>query len=134
MLENVRSFVGPHEGREFDLMLAAQKPLSMFVIGHDEEFSNYPDPRFEAVVSNGRFVKTERIERHLLPNGEVLALRRILYARAEEAWRIPAMLMVEDLYQSLLPGRRADLERVIGALLGYDRADIEAFAAQFVER
>jgi hypothetical protein len=36
-------------------------------------------------------------------------------------------MLVQDLYHSLVPGWRADLDRVIGLLLGYDRDDIEHF-------
>jgi len=35
------------------------------------------------------------------------------------------ILLVQGLYDSLAPGWRPDLERVIGLLLGYDRQDVE---------
>jgi hypothetical protein len=63
----------------------------------------------------------------MLVNGVEMSARRILYASASEAWRIPAMLMIQDIYATLVPGRRPDLERAIGWLLGYDRGDIELF-------
>jgi len=50
-------------------------------------------------------------------------------AAGEEEWRIKALLLVQGLYDSLAPGWRPDLERVIGLLLGYDRQDIERFIA-----
>jgi len=37
------------------------------------------------------------------------------------------MMLVQDLYLSLVPGWRDDLDRIIGLLLGYDRQDIEHF-------
>jgi len=46
-------------------------------------------------------------------------------AAGEEEWRIKALLLVQGLYDSLAPGWRPDLERVIGLLLGYDRQDVE---------
>ncbi|SEI00496.1 hypothetical protein [Tardiphaga sp. OK245] len=127
MSEEAPSYVGPHEGREFDLMIAGQKHLSMFVFEGSEKYTDYPDPRFDEFVANGRFVKAEKIEKYTLSNGRELSTRYVLYADAQEAWRIPAMLMVQSLYLTLLPGRRPDLERVIGELLGYDRADVEQF-------
>ncbi len=36
------------------------------------------------------------------------------------------MRMVDDAYQNL-PGWRADLERLIGSLLGYNSKDVELF-------
>jgi hypothetical protein len=51
-----------------------------------------------------------------------------------EEWRIKALLLVQDLYDSLVPGWRPDLERVIGLLLGYDRQDIERFVASLSTR
>lgn len=53
-------------------------------------------------------------------------MRKVLYATISEAWRIPAMRMVDDAYQNL-PGWRADLERLIGSLLGYNSKDVELF-------
>jgi len=50
--------VGPHEGRELDLMLAGRKPLSMFssVTNMDE----WPDEAtFDEVVASGRLTKAE---------------------------------------------------------------------------
>ena len=119
------SFIGPHEGSEYDRMIAGQKHLSMFVLEGDQADGNYPDPRFDALVASGRLIRDEKIERQALPSGEISYIRRILYASVEEAWRIPAMHMVDDIYRPLLPGRRPDLERIIGALLGYDPVDVE---------
>ena len=38
-----------------------------------------------------------------------------------------SLLLVQNLYNSLLPGWRPDLDRVIGLLLGYTEQDIEDF-------
>ena len=53
-------------------------------------------------------------------------MRRVLYALPAEEWRIKAMLLVQEIYFSL-GGWRCDLDRVVGALLGYDRLDVEHF-------
>jgi hypothetical protein len=123
------SFVGPHDGRELQLMLEGKKHLSMFLIEDGFEYEDYPDKRFE-----GRFVKEVRVEKFGLVNGVDTNTQRVLYATASEAWRIPAMLMIEDIYRTLVPGRRPDLERAIGWLLGYDRSDIELFVEWLAKR
>ena len=61
------------------------------------------------------------------PDGEDIQIRRILYALPEEEWRINAFLLVQNLYDSLSPGWKPDLDRAIGLLLGYEREDIEIF-------
>jgi len=53
-------------------------------------------------------------------------MRKVLYATVNEAWRIPAMRLIDDAYLKL-PGWRPDLERLIGSLLGYDSEDVELF-------
>jgi hypothetical protein len=53
----------------------------------------------------------------------------VLYALPGEEWRINTALLVDELYASLLPGWRPDLERMTGLLLGYDREDIEQYVA-----
>jgi hypothetical protein len=120
-------FRGPHEGRELELMISGAKPLAMFVEPIPRETAFFPEPDFDAWVTEGRFIKQERIETVRHANGSTAQVRRVLYATAQEGWRIKAVLLIEDLYQSLLPGWRPDLDRAIGLLLGYDRQDIERF-------
>ena len=128
------SFVGPHDGRELELMLEGKKHLSMFSVEDGVEYEDYPDKRFDAFTSEGRFVKEVRIGKLVLANGVEISTRRILYATASEAWRIPAMLMIQDIYATLIPGRRPDLERAIGWLLGYDQGDVKLFVEWLTKR
>jgi hypothetical protein len=72
-------------------------------------------------------LKSVSIETIRGPGGKEHKIRRVLYALPEEEWRIRALLLVQNLYNSLLPGWRPDLERVIGLLLGYSEQDIEDF-------
>jgi hypothetical protein len=123
-------FVGPHQGREFELMLEGKKHLSMFQVDDSIE---HADKRFDSFVAEGRFVKDVRIERFILPDGTEVSWRNILYATANEAWRIPAMRLVQDVYRTMGPGWRPDLERVIGLLLGYDSNDIERFVERLAD-
>jgi hypothetical protein len=119
--------VGPHEGRELDLMLTRAKPLAMFVDSIPPEYEGHPEEEFDSVVADGKLVKSVSVSAFKDAGGKERQTRRVLYALPEEAWRIPAMELVQKLYDSLLPGWRPDLERVIGLLLGYAEMDIEDF-------
>ena len=118
---------GPHEGRELELMISGIKPLSMFVDEISPDFATFPEQQFDSLVSRGKLVKSVSIETLPGPDGREHKIRRVLYALPEEEWRIRATLLVHDLYRSLSPGWRPDLDRVIGLLLGYNRDDIENF-------
>jgi hypothetical protein len=120
-------FVGPHEGRELELMKAGAKPLSMFVEQIPPEYESFPEVEFDVLVSEGKLVKRVCTETTKGPTGQDVRIRRILYALPEEKWRINALLLVQGLYDSLSPGWRPDLDRIIGLLLGYEREDIEKF-------
>jgi hypothetical protein len=120
-------FAGPHEGRELELMLRGAKPLSMFVDVEPSEFELFPEQEFDSFVSKGKLVKRVQLEATSDRSGKDVTLRRILYALPHDEWRIDAFLLVQSVYDSLCPGWRPDLDRVIGLLLGYDREDIEKF-------
>jgi len=109
-------------------MLAGEKHLSYFFFEVGTERAVFPEDQFDHHVTSGFLVKGEQIRRFISPeNGEDTSARDILYATVDEAWRIPAMRMIQDVYRRMGPGWRPDLERVIGALLGYDARDVEAF-------
>jgi hypothetical protein len=119
--------VGPHEGRELELMRARAKPLAMFVESIPQEFESHSEEEFDSLVAHGMLVKSISVSAFKDADGKERQIRRVLYALPEEAWRIPATELVQKLYDSLLPGWRPDLERVIGLLLGYTEQDIEDF-------
>jgi hypothetical protein len=108
-------------------MIAGTKPLSMFVEPIPPEFEYFPEADFDALVSEGRLIKSVSVESIATPDGKSGQVRRVLYALPEEEWRIKSLLLVQNLYISLTPGWRPDLDRVIGLLFGYERKDIESF-------
>lgn len=127
------SFLGPHEGHELELMLAGKKHLSCFFF---ETGAAFPEEvEFDAHVDRGFLVKDEFVEEFISPeDGQETSARDILYATASEAWRIPAMRMIQAIYRRMGPGWRPDLERAVGSLLGYDPGDVEAFIENLVKR
>jgi hypothetical protein len=108
-------------------MMAGAKPLSMFVEPVPPEFELFPERQFDLLVAEGKLVKNVSLETISGPHDRIIQFRRVLYALPDEAWRIKAMLLVQDLYDSIASGWRPDLDRVIGLLLGYEREDIERF-------
>jgi hypothetical protein len=116
-------------------MLEGKKHLNRFYFEVGIERSVFPEDEFDLQVANGFLVKDERIEEFISrETGELTSSRSILYAAANEAWRIPAMRMIQDIYQRMEPGWRPDLERMKGALLGYDPQDVESFIKNLVKR
>jgi hypothetical protein len=129
---NSPAFVGPHEGRELELMLAGVKPMSMFVEPVRSDTAHFPEKEFDDLVSKRKLVKHVTVEK--IDKNPEHDIRRVFYVLPGEEWRMNAMLLVQGLYDTMIPGRRPDLERIIGLLLGYDRADIENFLAWRGER
>ncbi len=116
-------------------MLAGKKPLSYFFIEVGVVRELFPEHEFDLHVANGFLVKDVRVERLISrEHGEETSARNVLYATASEAWRIPAMRMIQNIYRSIGPGWRPDLERIIGSLLGYDRNDVELFVERLASR
>lgn len=117
--------IGPHEGRELDLLLAGEKPLAMF---SDVLSSDYvwPDERFAPFVSKGALVKREFITETADGRHKI---RHLYFALPNEAWRIEA---AHDLSCKHFPVWCDEAEEVcanLGRLLGYREEDIQTFLA-----
>ena len=128
------SFIGPHEKRELELMTSGAKPLAMFVEPLPSNHEFFDEQAFDTLVEQIALVKQVRIESVITPEGASGQIRRVLYAQAAQAWRIPAMLLIQDAYSSLGVGVRPDFERIIGLLLGYERDDVEKYVAFLTQR
>lgn len=130
MTDPTPPYVGPHEGRELELMRAGSKPASMFLEPVDSDTEYFPEEEFDALVAEGKIVKYEALEE--FPRHYVM--RRVIYTLPGEEWRANALRFTLRLYQNSSPGWHPDLERMIGLLLGYERANIESFLARIAER
>jgi len=128
MVEIDDGSIGPHEGRELELMLSGSKPLSVFVIENpDPDWTEFPEEQFDEQVALGNLLKIERVKQVALPAGGVINIRTVYYSLPKEEWRIHAFMFIEGLYEELGSGYRPDLEQVTGRLLGYEPADIDFF-------
>jgi hypothetical protein len=117
--------VGPHEGRELELMLAGKKPLAMFSEAIVLPLSDfYPEKDFMEHVSLGTLIRRDEIYR---PRDGAIACQYVYYALPHEVDRIDKIhnLMCE-VWEN---GRKVteDDERMIGRLLGYTDSEITAF-------
>ena len=115
--------VGPHEGRELQLMLSGEKPLAMF---SDAVGSTHlpPEADFAPYVADGTFVRREEI--YQSPNSNE-ALRCVYFARKEDEWRVEALHRIQERLHVFKEPTSPDTEREIGRLLGYSDAQIDQF-------
>ena len=80
------SLIGPHEGREIELMLAGEKPLALFSCFVDD-VGIIPSEQFDGYVANGRLIKREWDVK--MPTEEGMPpFRHVLLALPNEAWRL----------------------------------------------
>lgn len=120
--------IGPHEGRELELMLAGEKPLAMFNEDLPEGMEP-PEVAFDPYVIEGRFVKGEIV----LPmsHPEISSLRYYFYALPDEKWKMDRLIELQRrFFVDRLPTTR-ELETEIGRLLGYSDEDILVYLDRF---
>jgi hypothetical protein len=135
--DNWTGELSPHDGVELDLMLAGTKPLAMFLqdgfgAPGGEPYEDLDDiyEAFRPHVERGAIIRREVLEG--LPSygsGSPRLLRRALFARAGETWRIDAMLAaLSALSHPSEAHFREEIERYIGYLLGYTRGEVDTFS------
>lgn len=114
-----------HTNRELALMLAGEKPLSVFAGAHPpySEVEEIPERLFDPYVSAGRFVKAEYIEP--VQPGAAQMIRRVFYALPGEAWRTKAYSLL--LATAKKSGWSEGFERMEGSLLGYTDQQNDAY-------
>lgn len=120
--------IGPHEGRELELMLAGEKPAAMFCdyIPDDGNISEdiIPEKAFQDYVKTGTFIRTEKEFTNRLNDGKV---RYVCFTQPSEQWRSDCILWLQ---QGAYDGTRPETKETpifIGRLLGYSEEDIQDF-------
>jgi hypothetical protein len=114
--------IGPHEGRELELMLAGEKPLAMFYDAVPATI-DLPEADFAPHVTAGRIVMREEIYKAARTGN---ATRYVYYALPKEVWRIDALHAMQSGFYAGHPATDED-DIEIGRLLGYSEADIQCF-------
>lgn len=115
--------IGPHEGRECQLMLAGNKPMAMFcdVAAH---CGHFPEEEFAPHVSTGAISRRE--EFYSSANGAIIT-RCLFFALPGQEWRVEAAHMIQE---AIFTGRRGGIEAddvQLGRLLGYTEMEIATF-------
>jgi len=118
--------IGPHEGRELELLLTGEKPVARFRLdGLSEEY----EARFHEAVERGDILEFD------FPAAE-LHLHRRFYCRRGEEWRVKVMDLIDRLLadRTLMDFSEEDLHRLDGTLLGYQKGDIDLFIERIRSR
>ena len=124
--------IGPHEGRELELMLAGKKKIAMFhdvlISGEDIPEEIIPERAFAPYVKNGSIV---RIQKDLKYKGQPETIRYVFFVTPGEEWRVYTHLWITE--ETLVARHRkqdtAD-ESIIGRLLDYSEEDIAHFISR----
>lgn len=115
--------IGPHEGRELELMLAGEKPLAMFSDVVPSSFE-WPDELFEPHVSSGDLIKKEFLTE--TPDGKH-NIRYLYYALPDEVWRIEEAHALSLIHFEKFCEEAMESCIQMGHLLGYREEDIQTF-------
>lgn len=124
--------IGPHQGKELELMLAGHKSLAAFgdIIPEDGIIDEIiiPEKAFAPYVQTGQVIRFEKIIINRLND----PIKNVCFTLPNEEWRALAYLWIrEQTYTKKMPDDAAS-DTMIGRLLGYSEADIAEFNAQFI--
>lgn len=121
--------IGPHEGKELELMLAGVKPLAAFsdlipASGAPISEEIIPEKAFAAAVSKKLVSKHIREFSTRHPHEHY---RCVCYTLPHQEWRAEALMWIrQQTLQGLMPSDTA-VDIMLGRLLGYSEADIQLF-------
>jgi len=122
--------IGPHEGRELELMLAGKKPAAMFSDVVPASFE-WPEEEFEPYVLSGEIIKREEVIKS--SNGRWLPSRYVYYALPGEEARIDRLSQINQRLFGDGEKTTKDVESEIGRLLGYAEKDIQVYVRRFLQ-
>lgn len=120
--------IGPHQGRELELMLAGKKHLAMFcealVEGQDIPELIIPEKAFAPYVQNNVL---SRISQDMAISKSPYLARHVFFTTKGQEWRAAAFLAMQA---ECLAGTRPFDEAhefFVGRLLGYEESDIRHY-------
>lgn len=119
--------IGPHEGRELELMLSGRKPLALFYAIESETWI-LPEDQFDRHVAMGKIVKADFLFKPISPAAPIV--KCVLYALPTETARVPEAVKILRTVFEELTAPTDDQERALGRLLGYTEDDIALFLSQ----
>lgn len=122
--------IGPHEGKELQLMLRGEKGLARFSVTQNLTPEQVGDVDFEPYVKNGT------IKMHVSHSQSEPGIETRHYYLPHEEWRLKLDLLVNELMHTsaMKYFTPEDLFRLDGWLLGYSGEDIDDFICQWKAR
>lgn len=118
--------IGPHEGKELELMLAGTKKLAMFydIAGQSTPEEIIPEKAFENHVKDGHFTRIEQTIKSA-KTGE--KIRYVFFAVPGEEWRAHTIIRIKnETINGSRPHEALD-DIIIGRLLDYSNVDVDFF-------
>ncbi|MBC8267496.1 MAG: hypothetical protein H8E36_01990 [Rhodospirillaceae bacterium] len=122
--ENIPPGIGPHEGKELELMLAGEKPVAMFSDVIPPSFE-LPEQDFAPYVADGKLIMRDIVVTASQTGSH--DMRFLFYALPEEQWRIERLIEIHRAIHQHDEPSTHELETEIGQLLGYKDQDIQIF-------
>lgn len=120
--------IGPHQGKELELMLAGKKHLAIFcetvIDGQEIAEEIIPEKTFSVYVLNGNI---KRFSQDFISPKMPFPARYVCFVSVGHEWRASAFFWM---HQECIDGRRPfdnAYEYFVGRLLGYAESDIEDF-------
>ena len=120
--------IGPHRGKELELMLAGKKHLAIFhdalVDGQPIPESIIPEKSFAPYIAGGNLKRSASILSSMKDRNPV---QYVCFTTPQNEWRADAFFWI---HQECAEGRRPfddAYEFFVGRLLGYEESDIQHF-------
>lgn len=115
----MNGILGPHEGKELQLMLNHEKNVALFNndLGIPAEFFPY--------IEQGAFAVMEQANEIDVLAGDFVLINFIVYRKGYEVQAEKLKYLLAEGATQFIPG----IEREIGRILGYQEQDIEFYIA-----
>lgn len=126
--------IGPHQGKELELMLAGEKHLSVFceAVIEGEEISEeiIPENSFAPYIASG---KIKRFSQDFISPKLPFPARYVCFTLNGHEWRAQAFLWLkQETINGHIPFDQT-YERFVGCILGYEDSDIDEFIKKSVK-
>lgn len=124
--------IGPHEGKELELMLAGKKHLAAFGDVLPDDGSKIheqiiPEEKFAPYVKSGAI---KRFEQRIFVQKRDYELMHVCFTTPGNEWRAQTFLWLREMvHTDRIPYDDA-IDVIIGRLLGYCEPDIQEFLSK----
>ncbi len=124
--------IGPHQGKELDLMLSGKKHLAAFseeiIEGKTIPEDIIPEAAFKPYLPIPFVRKSKDI---FFPRTKTF-IRYVCFVEHQQTWRADAYFWIIERYKNHDPSFDVASETMIGRLLGYTEEDIKDYIKNFM--